>query len=265
MTKMYNYIFILTVMAAPFPWSAPSKPADSTVQKPAETATITQEKTLDGDQNMPATQQQEQQPAPAPLGQPMPVQEDQPTTYNPNIAGDMNFPMSNPLQLNPTVIPDLSTDPNSLQSFTLTPTAICTEMGCPADAPCCNTCSFNGWSVKELGVIAQSLERPFPLCVPDGCGQCSFTIQVTGHADNPQKPNVFYVTQWSQIGGQPATPAMPIELAPQAQNAEVSEEERQRAMQNWLQQLQQQSNTNMETLKKENPQQYQQMQNFLNT
>ena len=145
-----------------------------------------------------------------------------------------------------------------VKTYELIPLTSCTEMACSSEKPCCNSCQLNGWREKESGILAQSSGEPLPGCILNGCGICPFTLQASGYFDNTEKPSMFYVTEWKTV-------ETPISMYPPPPPIDPNQEEkRQKALRTWMQQLQEQSNREMEKLKQEDPVKYEQMQNAIN-
>lgn len=46
----------------------------------------------------------------------------------------------------------------------------CTEMGCPAESPCCNSCWITGWKIEGSNYVLSSKLEPLGKCSVDGCG-----------------------------------------------------------------------------------------------
>lgn len=149
--------------------------------------------------------------------------------------------------------------------YTLIASAFCTKKGCPPEDPCCNNCEFDGWFDREFNVKAVSRDpgSPLPMCVPDGCGACPFMLQAKGEPDNIEKPQKFYVSEWVKVDNSLAYHGPKQEDLETLPAPQVSEEERKKAVEDWMKDLKTQSDANMEKLKKEDPQQYQKIEQFL--
>ncbi len=148
--------------------------------------------------------------------------------------------------------------------YLLIPSATCTEKACPPQDPCCNSCQFQGWFDREFNVKAVSKDpaKPLPTCDLDGCGVCPFMLQAKGKPDNFKKPKVLYVTKWSKVDN--AEKDDPQEFPVFSTSPQMSEEERKKAVDDWMKDMKKQSDANMEKLKKENPEQYQKLEQFMN-
>ena len=176
--------------------------------------------------------------------------------------------------------------PPAVSEYFLVPSAACTKKICHPIEPCCNTCQFQGWFDKEFNVqaVSKDLANPLPACQPDGCGACPFTLKVKGYPDNFKKPKKLFVMEWTKAGeavpyqdpDQPGWCATPSSSASQQENpsvipvfpgqggsSQLNDEERKKAVETWMKDLKAQSDANMEKLKKENPEQYQQLQKFM--
>ena len=154
-------------------------------------------------------------------------------------------------------------------SATLVPSVTCTEKACPPETPCCNSCQFNGWVIREahLKAVSENSDKPLPACEPDGCGVCPFLLKVQGKQDHPTFSTVFYVTEWSKIDNDREEGSYRPWVSPRTNlpvDPQVSEEERKKAIDEWMKDMKKQSDANMEKLKKENPEQYQKLEQFMN-
>ena len=162
--------------------------------------------------------------------------------------------------------------PPDNKTYYLIPSAVCTEMGCSSENPCCNTCQMKGWFEKEFRVIAKSLAEPLPDCFPDGCGACVFFLKAKGYPDNPQKPSVFFVTEWSKWDNSllyrgpkqsEETGDMPTVGQGQDNRQAVNKEESRKAVENWTKNLKRQSDEDISRLKRENSEQFRKMKEIL--
>lgn len=149
--------------------------------------------------------------------------------------------------------------------YSLIASAFCTQKGCPPEDQCCNSCQFEGWYDREFNVKAVSRDpgNPLPVCVPDGCGVCPFMLQAKGEPDNIEKPQKFYVSEWAKVDNSFAYHGPKQKDSEALPASQVSEEERKKAVEDWMKDLKVQSDANMEKLKKEDPQQYQKIEQFM--
>ncbi len=143
------------------------------------------------------------------------------------------------------------------KEYTLMPSVTCTEMACSKDNPCCNQCQFQGWTEVETHVVAQSKKEALPACVPDGCGKCSFLLKAKGYLGQKNKQDIIYVKTWEKLEN-----SLVVEPLPKIENA-ASEAERKEAIEKWMKDLKKQSDENMEKLRRENPEQYEKMQELM--
>lgn len=88
------------------------------------------------------------------------------------------------------------------QTVTMSALVACTRMMCPPDRPCCNQCSAMFWAKGRMRAAAAAGAAALPTLSPDGCGQVTDDLVVTG----VELDGTLWAESWAL---QPRPPAAP--------------------------------------------------------